>query len=45
MDGLTFSTSAGILFTGDSFDYVGDGGGRQDWGPVWIINNMLTYDF
>jgi len=44
MDGLTYSFAGGVLFTGDSFDYMA-GGTSQDWGPIWMINNTLTYDF
>jgi hypothetical protein len=45
MDGLTLSLSAGVLFPGDSFDYVGDGGTHEEWGPIWMMNNTLTYEF
>ncbi|MBN2223898.1 MAG: hypothetical protein JW765_04400 [Deltaproteobacteria bacterium] len=45
MDGLTYTFAGGVLFTGDSFDYVGLGATHEDWGPIWMINNVLTYDF
>jgi hypothetical protein len=45
MDGLTYTFAGGVLFTGDSFDYVGVGGTHEKWGPIWMINNVLTYDF
>ncbi len=44
MEGLTYTFSGGVLFTGDSFDY-NVGGTHQEWGPIWMINNVLTYDF
>jgi hypothetical protein len=44
MEGLTYSLAAGVLFTGDSFDYT-IGGARHDWGPIWMVNNTLTYEF
>jgi len=45
MEGLSYTFSGGVLFTGDSFDYMGAGGTHEDWGPIWMINNVLTYDF
>ena len=45
MEGLTYSLAAGVLFTGDSFDYVGAGGTHEDWGPIWSVNNTLMYKF
>ena len=45
MEGLTYSLAAGVLFTGDSFDYVGAGGTHEDWGPIWTVNNTLVYKF
>jgi hypothetical protein len=45
MEGLTYTFAGGVLFTGDSFDYVGVGGTHEDWGPIWMFNNVLTYDF
>jgi hypothetical protein len=45
MEGLTYNLATGVLFTGDSFDYVGTTGGHENWGPIWTINNNLTYEF
>lgn len=45
MEGLTYTLSAGVLFTGDSFDYVGAGGTHEDWGPIWSVSNALMYKF
>jgi hypothetical protein len=45
MEGLTYSLAAGVLFTGDSFDYVGVGGTHENWGPMWTVNNNLIYEF
>jgi hypothetical protein len=45
MEGLTYTFAGGVLFTGDSFDYVGMGATHENWGPIWMINNVLTYDF
>jgi hypothetical protein len=45
MEGLTMNIAAGVLFTGDSFDYVGVGGTHEEWGPIWMFNNTLTYEF
>lgn len=45
MEGLTYSLSAGVLFAGDSFDYVGAGGTHEDWGPIWTVGNTLMYKF
>jgi len=45
MEGLTYTFAGGVLFTGDSFDYEGAGGTHENWGPIWMINNVLTYDF
>ncbi len=46
MEGLSYSFGAGVLFTGDSFDYVNAlTGEREDWGPIWSINNTLMYEF
>jgi hypothetical protein len=45
MEGLTYTFAGGVLFTGDSFDYEGVGGTHENWGPIWMINNVLTYDF
>jgi hypothetical protein len=44
MEGLTYTFAGGVLFTGDSFDYNA-GGVHENWGPIWMINNVLTYDF
>jgi hypothetical protein len=44
MEGLTYSLATGVLFTGESFDYVGMGG-KQEWGPIWTVNNNLIYEF
>jgi hypothetical protein len=45
MEGLTYSFAGGVLFTGDSWDYVDMDGTRQDWGPIWSIMNTLKYSF
>lgn len=48
MEGLTFSCDAGVLLTGDSFDYAkwnGTSFEREEWGPIWRIVNTLTYEF
>ena len=44
MEGLTYTLAGGVLFTGDSFDY-NIGGTHQEWGPIWMVNNVLTYEF
>ena len=44
MEGLTYTFAGGVLFTDDSFDYY-SGATREDWGPIWMINNTLTYEF
>jgi len=44
MEGLTYSLSTGVLFTGNSFDYE-VGGTHQEWGPIWMITNTLLYEF
>ncbi len=45
MEGLTYTFAGGVLFTGNSFDYVYPAGVHNDWGPIWMVNNVLTYDF
>ena len=48
MEGLTFSCDAGVLLTGDSFDYArwnGTSFVREEWGPIWRVVNSLTYEF
>ena len=45
MEGLTYTFAGGVLLTGDSFDYVGDGKTHENWGPIWMINNELKYEF
>jgi hypothetical protein len=45
MEGLTMNIAAGVLLTGDSFDYAGVGATHQEWGPIWMFNNTLTYEF
>jgi len=45
MEGLTYSFDAGVLFTGDSWDYEKSDGTRGDWGEIWSITNVLTYTF
>jgi hypothetical protein len=45
MEGLTYSFDAGVLFTGDSWDYEKADGTRGDWGEIWSITNALTYTF
>lgn len=45
MEGLTYSFAAGVLFTGDSFDYEKADGTRGDWGEIWSISNTLLYEF
>ncbi len=44
MEGLTYSLATGVLFTGESFDY-NIGGVKQEWGPIWTVNNNLIYEF
>jgi hypothetical protein len=44
MEGLTYSLNTGVLFTGDSWDY-NVGGTHQDWGPIWMVNNEILYEF
>jgi hypothetical protein len=44
MEGLTYSLAAGVLLTGDSFDQ-NVGGVHEDWGPMWMVNNELMYEF
>ena len=48
LDGLTYSCDAGVLLTGDSFDYAkwnGTSFEREEWGPIWRVVNTLTYEF
>jgi hypothetical protein len=45
MEGLTYSLGVGVLFTGDSWDYEKANGTKGDWGEIWSINNVLTYEF
>jgi len=45
MEGLPYTFAGGVLLTGDSFDYVGDGKTHENWGPIWMINNELKYEF
>jgi hypothetical protein len=46
MEGLSYTLSAGVLFPGKSFDYVGENGtSHEKWGPIWMLNNNLTYEF
>jgi len=46
MEGLTYTFAAGVLFTGDSWDYINPANGtRYDWGPIWSIQNTLRYTF
>jgi hypothetical protein len=45
MEGLTYSLAAGVLLTGDSWDYVNWDGTHEEWGPIWEINNTLMYKF
>ena len=45
MEGLTYSLAAGVLFTGDSFDYEEWSGTHEKWGPIWTVNNNLIYEF
>jgi hypothetical protein len=45
MEGLTYSLAAGVLFTGDSFDYIYPTDVNNDWGPIWTVNNNLIYEF
>ena len=45
MEGLTYTFAAGVLFTGDSFDYEKADGTRGDWGEIWSISNALVYEF
>jgi len=44
MEGLTYTLATGVLFTGDSFDYS-TAAGHQNWGPMWMVNNELLYEF
>jgi len=43
MEGLTYTLATGVLFTGDSYDYTS--AGHQQWGPMWMVNNELLYEF
>jgi hypothetical protein len=45
MEGLDYTFGAGVLFTGDSWDYIGVTGEREDWGAIWSISNVLRYSF
>jgi hypothetical protein len=46
MEGLTYTFAGGVLFTGDSFDYSSEAdASHQEWGPIWMINNELMYEF
>jgi hypothetical protein len=46
MEGLDYTFGAGVLFTGDSWDYVNAANGtREEWGPIWSISNVLKYTF
>jgi hypothetical protein len=50
MEGLTYSFSGGVLFTGDAWDYDADGTlgppyDREHWGEVWSVINELKYEF
>jgi hypothetical protein len=45
MEGLTYTFAGGVLFPGDSFDYVGVGNTHEKWGPIWTVNNNLIYEF
>jgi hypothetical protein len=46
MEGLSYTFGAGVLFTGDSFDYIDPvSATREDWGPIWSISNVLRYSF
>jgi hypothetical protein len=45
MEGLTLSCSGGVLFPGDSWDYVNWDGTRAHWGAVWSVMTDLTFEF
>jgi hypothetical protein len=46
MEGLTYTFAGGVLFAGDSWDYVNAiDGTREDWGAIWSVMNMLRYTF
>jgi hypothetical protein len=48
MEGLSFNSEFGILFTGDAFDYraLGLGGGpSKDFPNIYRWVNTLTYEF
>ncbi|MBN1573703.1 MAG: hypothetical protein JW984_10960 [Deltaproteobacteria bacterium] len=45
MEGLTYKFCAGVLFTGDSWDYEKADGTRGGWGEIWSITNVLLYEF
>jgi hypothetical protein len=45
MEGLTYTFAGGVLFTGDSYDYVNWDGSHENWGPIWSISNTLRYTF
>jgi hypothetical protein len=47
MEGLTYSFDAGVLFTGDAWDYnaAAAAPNRESWGEIWSIRNTITYSF
>ena len=45
MEGLTLSCSGGVLFPGDSWDYVNWDGTRGEWGTIWSVMTDLTFEF
>ena len=45
MEGLTYTFAAGVLLTGESFDYVDFDGTKESWGPIWSISNVIQYEF
>jgi hypothetical protein len=45
MEGLTYTFAGGVLFPGDSFDYLGVNNTHEKWGPIWTVNNNLIYEF
>ena len=46
IEGLTYTFSAGVLFTGDGFDYIDRTTDRRhNWGEIWSVVNELKYEF
>lgn len=45
VEGLTLSCGGGVLFTGDSWDYVNWDGTHGGWGTIWSVMTDLTFEF